>query len=92
MKGAAVLALVLLGMPLADTHAEEADMRIQMDVKHLDRLTQANMRVAAKKANVDSDPYKPIFHLMPEAGGCVDPNGPIYAKGKYHMLFDVLLP
>ncbi len=87
MKGAAVLALVLLGMPLADTHAEEADMRIQMDVNHLDRLTQANMRVAAKKANVDSDPYKPIFHLMPEAGGCGDPNGPIYAKGKYHMFF-----
>jgi len=54
---------------------------------HFERCYRADMRVAAKKAGVDADPFKPIFHIMPEAGAAGDPNGPIYANGKYHMFF-----
>ncbi len=67
--------------------AQRTNMRIEMDLNHLDRLTRANARVAAKKASVDSDPFKPIFHIMPAAGSAGDPNGLIYAKGKYHVFF-----
>ena len=62
-------------------------MRIEMDLNHLERIVRANARVAAKKASVDGDPFKPIFHIMPAAGACGDPNGLIYAKGKYHVFF-----
>jgi len=62
-------------------------LRIELEAHHLDRLRRANAHVAAKKASVDSDPFKPIFHIMPAAGGCGDPNGLIYAKGKYHVFF-----
>jgi len=62
-------------------------MRIEMDVRHLERLIKANAAVYAKKDSVDSDPFKPDFHLMPMAGSAGDPNGPIYAKGKYHMFY-----
>ena len=58
-----------------------------MDVRHLERLIKANAAVYAKKDNVDSDPFKPDFHLMPMAGSAGDPNGPIHAKGKYHMFY-----
>ena len=63
------------------------DMVIELDLKHLERCYRANMRVAVKKAGVDKDPFKPVFHIMPQAGSCGDPNGPIYANGKYHMFF-----
>ena len=85
MKPVAVIA-VLLAMAQA-AYAQRTNMRIEMDLDHLDRITRANARVAAKQASVDSDPFKPVFHIMPAAGGCGDPNGPIYAKGKYHMFF-----
>ena len=67
--------------------AEEEYMRIEMDVRHLERLIKANAAVYSKKDNVDSDPFKPDFHLMPMAGSAGDPNGPIYAKGKYHIFY-----
>lgn len=79
--------LLPVGMIALAATAQRVDMRIEMDLNHLDRLTRANARVAAKKASVDSDPFKPIFHIMPAAGACGDPNGPIYARGKYHMFF-----
>ena len=63
------------------------DLRIELDVNQLDRITRANARVAAAKASVDSDPLKPIFHIMAAAGSTGDPNGLIYAKGKYHVFF-----
>lgn len=62
-------------------------MRIEMNLNHMERIARGNARVAAKKASVESDPLKPIFHIMPEAGSCGDPNGAVYAKGKYHMFF-----
>ncbi len=67
--------------------AQETGLRVEMDRNHRARIARANARVAAKKASVDSDPFKPIFHIMPAAGSGGDPNGPIYAKGKYHMFF-----
>ena len=82
------LVLITLFLAMAQVaFAQTTDMRIEMDVNHLDRITRANARVAAKKASVDSDPFKPIFHIMPEAGSAGDPNGLIYAKGKYHVFF-----
>ncbi len=62
-------------------------LSVLLDVQHLERCWRADMRVAAKKEGVDSDPFKPIFHVMPAAGACGDPNGPIYAHGKYHLFF-----
>ena len=81
-----VLITMLLAMGQV-AFAQRTDLRIQLDVNHLDRITRANARVAAKQASVDSDPAKPIFHLMPAAGSGGDPNGLIYAKGKYHVFF-----
>ncbi len=81
-----VLITMLLGMGQVAL-AQRTDLRIQLEVNHLDRITRANARVAAKQASVDSDPAKPIFHLMPAAGSGGDPNGLIYAKGKYHVFF-----
>jgi beta-fructofuranosidase len=77
---------MLLGMGQVAV-AQRTDLRIQLEVNHLDRITRANARVAAKQASVDSDPAKPIFHLMPAAGSGGDPNGLIYTKGKYHVFF-----
>lgn len=65
----------------------QGDMPVTVDLRHLERCWRADMRVAAKKAGADSDPFKPIFHVMPAAGSCGDPNGPIYANGKYHLFF-----
>jgi len=78
---------ILLTLAATTCRVAGEEMRIEMDVNHLERLIRANMRVAAKQANVDSDPFKPAFHLMPLAGAAGDPNGRIYAKGKYHMFF-----
>jgi sucrose-6-phosphate hydrolase SacC (GH32 family) len=85
----AVMILGCLSSPAQETKKtiREGDMPVTLDLKHLERCMRANARVAAKKASVDSDPFKPIFHIMPAAGSCGDPNGPIYAKGKYHMFF-----
>ena len=81
-----VLITVFLAMAQVGL-AQRTGERIEMDVNHLDRITRANARVAAKKTSVDSDPAKPIFHIMPAAGSAGDPNGVIYAKGKYHVFF-----
>ncbi len=79
--------LLITALLMETATSQETSMKIELDVNHLDRLTRANMRVAAKQASVDSDPYKPIFHIMPKSGGCGDPNGPVYFNGKYHMFY-----
>lgn len=65
-------------------------MRIEMDTRHLERLIAANAAVYAKKDNAASDPFRPTFHILPLSGGAGDPNGPLFAKGKYHMFFQHL--
>ena len=76
---------------LMDARAKHADMAhdpsIQLDVNQLDRITRADAYVATEQASVDSDPLKPMFHIMAAAGSTGDPNGLIYAKGKYHVFF-----
>src|ERR1039458_10047208 len=76
---------------LMDARANHAGMAhdqiIQLDVNQLDRITRADAYVATEQASVDSDPMKPIFHIMGAAGSTGDPNGLIYAKGKYHVFF-----
>ena len=57
-------------------HAEKAhDPIIQLDVNQRDRITRADAYVATEQASVDSDPLKPIFHIMAAAGSTGDPNG-----------------
>ncbi len=41
----------------------------------------------ALAADLQNDPRRPQFHLLPAANWMNDPNGPIYWNGKYHMFF-----
>ncbi len=42
---------------------------------------------SALAADLQNDPRRPQFHLLPAANWMNDPNGPIYWNGKYHMFF-----
>jgi len=37
--------------------------------------------------SLQSDPYRPQYHVMPEKNWMNDPNGPIYYKGYYHLFY-----
>jgi len=83
-----IMLLILVSKATAQKKSDSiADMVIELNLKHMERCRRADMRVASKKEGVDKDPFKPVFHIMPEAGACGDPNGPIYANGRYHMFF-----
>jgi len=85
---AAILASGAIGFAQETKDVDrQGDLSITLDLRHLERCWRADMRVAAKKAGADSDPFKPVFHVMPAAGACGDPNGPIYDKGRYHLFF-----
>jgi beta-fructofuranosidase len=87
MTACSVSVMILVELAVPAAASGEIEMHIELNVNHLDRLTRANMRVAAKKASVDCDPLRPIYHIMPAAGACGDPNGPIFVNGTYHMFF-----
>lgn len=55
-------------------------------------LLPSAMRGQANQSPVDeariaADPLRPRFHLLPARNWMNDPNGPIFAKGHYHMFF-----
>jgi beta-fructofuranosidase len=43
--------------------------------------------VQSAAARAVKDPGRPIFHVMPPANWCNDPNGPIYYKGYFHLFY-----
>jgi beta-fructofuranosidase len=73
--------------PQTERNARDGNIPLTLDLQHLERCWRADRRVAAKQAAVDSDPFRPTFHVLPAAGACGDPNGPIYANRKYHLFF-----
>jgi beta-fructofuranosidase len=50
-------------------------------------VTRAMASVQGATARVKDDPTRPIYHVMPPALWCNDPNGPIYHKGHYHLFY-----
>jgi len=71
MTACSVFVTIFVGLAVPGAASGGTDMQIELDVNHLDRLTRANMRVAAKKALVDRDPLRPIYHIMPLGKACV---------------------
>lgn len=55
-----------------------------------EELGMADESVRDAIDKVSSDPYRPIFHVAPEARFINDPNGPVYFNGKYHLFFQHL--
>ncbi len=39
------------------------------------------------QSQIDNDPLRPRFHLMPRLGWMNDPCAPVYFDGRYHMFF-----
>lgn len=42
-------------------------------------------QIRVSRQQLAGDTMRPQFHLLPAAGWMNDPNGPIYAHGRYHM-------
>ena len=70
---------------------------------NVDHIVQSNQRKRAEYANesltdamasvqgaigrVAADRTRPIYHVLPPALWCNDPNGPLYYKGEYHLFY-----
>jgi len=76
---------LILGLCLIATPAPANDKGYNQ--KHLEEVAKANASVAAGRAACEADPLRPIYHVLPESRLCGDPDGPIFAKGKYHIFF-----
>jgi beta-fructofuranosidase len=50
-------------------------------------LTHANASVQGAVGRARSDPSRPIYHVLPPALWCNDPNGPLFFKGYYHLFY-----
>lgn len=59
------------------------------DVRNPDAaaLRRAQEAVEAARAQVESDPARPRYHLTAPAHWMNDPNGPVYANGAYHLFY-----
>jgi beta-fructofuranosidase len=53
--------------------------------KELLARAEASVRKAARRALADRD--RPVYHLLPPANWCNDPNGPVFYKGWYHLFY-----
>ncbi len=56
-------------------------------LQHIKLIARANAHIEKIKNDVEEDPLRPIYHLMPAANWMNDPNGPIFYKGNYHIFF-----
>jgi beta-fructofuranosidase len=54
-----------------------------------DALARATAAVEAATPRAQSDPARPIFHVMSPAQWMNDPNGPIFYKGYYHLFYQL---
>ena len=50
-------------------------------------IKEANAYVDSKAVIVQTNPVRPIYHVMPKAQSMGDPNGPVYFNGEYHIFF-----
>ncbi|MDQ0253507.1 beta-fructofuranosidase [Evansella vedderi] len=56
-------------------------------MNQVDLLQKAYKKVEDNKENIQLDPYRLHFHLMPPTGLLNDPNGLIHYKGTYHVFY-----
>jgi beta-fructofuranosidase len=50
-------------------------------------LTRAMASVEGAAARAQADPNRPVYHVLPPALWCNDPNGPLFFKGYYHLFY-----
>ncbi len=50
-------------------------------------FVRATAAVEAATPRAQADPARPIFHIASPAQWINDPNGPIFHKGFYHLLY-----
>ena len=53
----------------------------------LSRLAALAQGAFPPQTQIDNDPLRPRFHLMPRHGWMNDPCAPVYFAGRYHMFF-----
>jgi beta-fructofuranosidase len=53
--------------------------------RKLPALEPTDAQIAAR--NIDKDPMRPQYHLLPPSGWMNDPCGPLFWKGRYHMFY-----
>ncbi len=68
----------LAAAPFSEVRAEE-----EVDVGRLIQSTRA------LRAKFQRDPYRPEYHFVTPEGLCgpFDPNGALYWKGRYHLMY-----
>lgn len=57
------------------------------DIKDESLRQRALKEIEKKKVLVESDYYRPKFHIAPHTGLLNDPNGFIYSKGEYNLFY-----
>ena len=50
------------------------------------------LRMLAARKNMESDPYRPIFHYVNPENTLNDPNGLCYWKGRWHLFYQAYPP
>jgi beta-fructofuranosidase len=68
------------------------DQIVQSDTRKMiayanDALTRANSSVQGAAGRAKADPTRPIYHVLPPALWCNDPNGPLFFNGYYHLFY-----
>lgn len=58
-----------------------------MKAKDMELREQAYEEIKKHQAQVDSDPYRLNYHIMPPVGLLNDPNGFIHWRGVYHLFY-----
>ncbi len=67
-------------------HIFQSDAR-KMTPYANDSLTRAMASVQGAAARAEADPSRPVYHVLPPALWCNDPNGPLFHKGWYHLFY-----
>jgi sucrose-6-phosphate hydrolase SacC (GH32 family) len=63
-----------------------SDRRMMTEYAY-EAITRAMASVKGAAARVKDDPARPVYHVMPPALWCNDPNGPIWHNGYYHLFY-----
>lgn len=50
-------------------------------------LMACSISVSEKRAEIDDEPHRPIYHFTPEKGWMNDPNGMVFYQGEYHLFY-----
>jgi len=50
-------------------------------------IEEAMKALEAAIPKAQADPDRPVFHMLPPAQWCNDPNGPVYHNGYYHIFY-----